>query len=154
MTAQAHPPLAFSRDTVQRIFDTIGSCPPESGGILGAGSDGIVAHFYYDHTGERTEDGYAPDISAVNDVLENQWLPKGVYMVGIVHSHAHHNIAPSCGDIAYGIHILQALDTVDRFFLPIVTKTEEHPEMHCYEICYDLTRQFICRKIAFTVIDG
>lgn len=153
MTKSNGTPLVFTKGVVEEIISTVGRFPPETGGILGASSNGIISHFYYDRTGKSTASGYTPDVSTVNEILTNSWMPNGIFMVGIVHSHANMNRTPSCGDISYGIRILQALNTVGQFYLPIVTRSEDIFEMCCYVISHDPDRQFICRKVDYTVID-
>lgn len=153
MTMKNEGSLVFTKRIMDEIVNTVGRYPPETGGILGAGSDGIISHFYYDYTGKSTANGYAPDVSTVNEILTNCWMPKGIFMVGIVHSHDNMNSVPSCGDISYGIRILQALSTVDRFYIPIVTRSKENFEMCCYMICHDSKHQFICKKAGYTIVD-
>lgn len=153
MTKSIKTALIFTKGVMEEIINTVGRFPPETGGILGACSNGIISHFYYDRTGKSTANGYAPDISTVNEIITNSWMPNGILMVGIVHSHANMNRTPSCGDISYGIRILQALNTVDQFYLPIVTRSEDVFEMCCYVLSHDPERQFICRKVDYTVID-
>ena len=145
--------LSITKKVMEDIINTVGKYPPETGGILGANTNGVVTHFYYDRTGISSASGYAPDVLSVNSVLANCWMPNEIFMVGIVHSHSTLNIAPSCGDIAYGIRILQALDTVEEFYLPIVAHSEANVEMHCYVISPDPDRQFICRKVDYEIVD-
>lgn len=145
--------LIFKKSIIDEIVNTIGRYPPETGGILGANSSGIISYYYYDRTGKSTVHGYAPDVSAINKMLTEEWMPAEIFMVGIVHSHSNMNGVPSCGDISYGVRILQALDTVDEFYLPIVTQSERGFEMFCYVICRDPERQYICKKTDYTVID-
>ena len=96
---------------------------------------------------------YAPDVFGINNMLIHDWMPRGIFMVGIVHSHANEVLAPSCGDISYGIRILQALDTVDKFYLPIVTNSNGVIKMSCYGIYHDPERQFVCKKLPHYICD-
>ena len=141
-------PLRLTQSVYFQILDALGSHAPECGGVLGAQLDGPVTEFYFDETGTGSAHGYAPDVQAINALLMHDWMPRGIYMVGIVHSHANGVRVPSCGDIGYGIRILQALDTVDRFYLPIVTVSEHQPELTAYVIRPDPDRQYVCQKIA------
>lgn len=79
-------------------------------------------------------------------------MPQGILMVGIIHSHASGNTVPSCGDISYGIRILQALDTVNRFYLPIVTMDKEQIRMDWYTICQEEKHGFVCRKTEYDIV--
>lgn len=145
--------LKLSKSVYLKILDTIGKNPPECGGVLGTKGDGVVTEFYYDTTGKSTPTGYAPDVATINNMLINDWMPRGVLMVGIVHSHAKENRVPSCGDVGYGIRILQALDTVDFFYLPIITSHNSQIRLDCYMICRDEKRGFECKMIEWDVVD-
>jgi len=141
--------LRITSEVIQQIEQTIGKYPPEHGGILGARDDGIISEFYFDHLGKSSSNGYAPDVESINKLLIEDWMPRNVYMVGIVHSHSGNNQCPSCGDLFYGIHILNALDTVDSFYLPIATKQGNHLQINGFIICKD---QRTCHSIPILVV--
>ena len=142
----------MSRSVYEQILDTIGNRQPESGGILGAGEDGVISQYYFDVTGISEPDAYIPDVEAVNQVLE-AWHERGIHMVGIVHSHQGGMNVPSCGDVAYGTRILEALDTVDRFYLPIVVCHEDAPRMLGY-VLFKESGRILCKEIGIHVIEG
>ena len=144
--------MLMTKKVFSDIEKTIGSCPPECGGVLGAGEDGIVTAYYFDHTGEHSERGYAPDVKEINHVLEEEWMPRGLYMVGLVHSHENGVGVPSCMDVGYGIRILQALDTVNVLYLPIVTLSENGMKMDVHMVCRDPERGFSCKSIPVEVL--
>ena len=135
----------------RQISATIGLYPPECGGVLGAGEDGVITEFFFDATGRSTPNGYAPDVKAINEMLTNDWMPRGILMVGIVHSHSNGNSVPSCGDVSYGVRILQALDTVDRFYLPIVTLNNGEMQMNGYVVLRDEVHGFVCRRTEIVI---
>ncbi len=145
--------LKFSKSVFNQIANTIGKLPPECGGVLGAGKDGVITAFFYDKTGQSTVSAYIPDVETINTVLREEWMPQGIVMVGIVHSHNGNNRVPSCGDIDYGIRILQALDTVNEFYLPIVTAEDDKISISCYAIQEDDNHDFVCRRIDYSVVD-
>ena len=153
MTKNSADKVYITRTVMMAIRNTVGQYPAETGGILGASTDSVISHYYFDHSGISKENGYTPDVNAVNKILSEQWMPNHVLMVGIVHSHANMNCAPSCGDMSYGIRILRALDTVDKFYLPIVTQTSNGVCMNCYMILRDSDRGFVCKQIEYVVID-
>lgn len=130
----------------EEICGTLSPLPPEHGGILGAGADGSISEFYFDRTGESTADSYTPDVEAINRVLVQDWLPRGVRMVGIVHSHRAGIPAPSCGDVAYGGRILAALEGVKRFYLPIAVLSPEGLRLEGYVLQYGSKGEIICRR--------
>jgi len=145
--------LTFSETVIRQIRETIGKAAPECGGVLGSRDGEIISEYFFDATGRSSQNGYAPDTQAINHTLANEWMPQGIVMVGIVHSHANCVDVPSCGDINYGIRILLSLDTVSEFYLPIVT-IDEDIHMSCYVIAPDPERQFICQKVEYDIIPG
>ena len=141
------------RSIYDQILNTIGKRMPECGGILGAGEKGIISEYYFDVTGKNEPDAYTPDVGAVNQVLE-AWHERGIHMVGIVHSHKEGMIAPSCGDIRYGIRILKALDSVDTFYLPIITTTTNGVVIHPYIIDLNKPSNYICKKTCLAIVES
>ena len=106
---------------IEQIRLTIGVSEPERGGILGAKSfDLPISAYYFDITSQHQKDRYVPDCNKINEVLEHQWLPRDLYMYGIVHSHDASCPFPSCGDIEYAHRIINALSYTNTLFLPIV----------------------------------
>lgn len=143
--------MKITKAVLERIEGTIGQRLPECGGVLGAGEDGVISEYYFDHDGKGSKHGYAPDVEGINHMLEAEWMPRGVYMTGIVHSHENGVGVPSCCDVGYGARILQALDTVDVFYLPIVTIDEQGVKLHAHMLQRDAERGFVCRQIPLEV---
>ena len=143
--------LQLTQSVYDQICETIGVHVPEQGGILGADEKGIITHYYFDQSGKSSVNSYEPDVEQINHVLMNDWMPQGIYMVGIVHSHANNACVPSCGDIAYGVQILGALDTVDEFYLPIVT-VEESVKMYGYLLRPDSEHGIVCESIKCEIV--
>ena len=123
----------MQQSVYKSIAESLGSRVPECGGVLGAGEDGVICEYYFDETGVSKPDAYIPDVVAINRVLE-AWHERGIHMVGIVHSHREGLRVPSCGDISYGMRILQALDTVDEFYLPILTRDGDDVRLDGYVV--------------------
>lgn len=138
--------LVLTNQVLEAIKQTIGSRPAECGGILGTDDTGIITSYYFDETGTGTEDSYEPDVETINSILTNEWLPKGIQMVGIVHSHANGHDVPSCGDIHYGMRILQSLDEQEKFYLPIVTQTDGCVKLTAYALENNEAFGTVCRK--------
>lgn len=136
--------LKITKNVYQQIMNTIGQLPPECGGVLGAGEDGMISEYYFDKTGQSTPSGYTPNVCAINKMLTNDWMPRGILMVGIVHSHANGIAVPSCNDIYYGMRILQALDTVKEFYLPIVAINGTHQRFASFVITADPQTKYTC----------
>ena len=144
--------MRITKEVLKQIKETVGRLQPEHGGILGATTDGTISEYYFDADGTSTPTGYVPNVSMINDVLTNDWMPRGILMVGIVHSHANGVNTPSCVDVGYGIRILQALDTVDKFYLPIVTVEDGMFQMTSFAIMKDSV-EYVCRKIDYSTMD-
>ena len=138
---------------IEMILNTLGTYRPECGGVLGAGEDGVITHYYFDSTGKSEPKCYTPDVEAINRVLTEEWFPKGIFMVGIVHSHDAMNPYPSCGDVSYGINILRALDTTEKFFLPILTVENDEMNLQGYVIETDEVHGYVCRAIEVSVVE-
>ena len=146
--------LQITSEVIQQIEQTIGKYPPEHGGILGAKEDGIISEFYFDHLGKSSSNGYSPDVESINRILIEDWMPRNIYMVGIVHSHNPEIFSLSCGDIHYGIQILRSLDTVDAFYLPVVTVSSHKTILHPYVIYSKKPTDIICKDIPLTIVDS
>lgn len=143
--------LRLTAEVLEQIRQTVGALPPECGGVLGAGADGVVTEFFFDATGRSAPEGYAPDVAAINRVLAEDWMPRGILMVGIVHSHAGCMDVPSCMDVNYGMRILSALDTVDRFYLPIVTGVNGDFRMTGFVIEREPEGRCVCRREGWSI---
>jgi len=119
-------------DVHELIVKCLGQNQTEHGGILGARPGEAISEFYFDYSGKSTKDSYTPDCDRINDILENEWFPKGVYMVGLIHSHDASCIFPSCGDLLYAERIYRSLDIDDDFYIPIFNI--ETSQIHWYSI--------------------
>ncbi len=114
-------PLKISRLVLDEIQRSVGSCAPETGGMLGGNRDlGVVTHFHFDDQAHRTRAAYSPDCQTLNRVLTEEWNPAGVRLMGFVHSHPRWVRRPSGGDEVYAQRILTAIPEMDRLLLPIV----------------------------------
>ena len=143
----------LTRNIYDQIRRTLTTHTPESGGILGGPPGGLITHYYFDATGISRPDGYIPDVEAVNRMLSEEWMPNGILMLGIVHSHSNGIDVPSCGDIAYGAQILAALDTVEEFYLPIVTVENGEFRMASYVLKCNDDGRVMCRAVPITIVD-
>ena len=93
-----HPELKMTRQVYDQICNTIGRCPPESGGILGSSDGGkTIDRFYFDATAKVTGGTYSPDTEVINRVLAH-WDTQDILLVGFVHSHPKGYAKPSEGD--------------------------------------------------------
>lgn len=141
--------IFLPRTIYEQIQDTIGLLPIEQGGILGSSDGKTITRYYYDQSGLSTDSSYTPDCQKINRVLENEWANDNVFMIGIIHSHDPSCPFPSCGDIAYGHNILQALK-IRSFYLPIVCK--QPFIIHGYKVKLDKNAKLLTVKERIEVI--
>lgn len=117
------PCLRITDEVADQIEATIGSLPAETGGFLGTSDGKTIDHFYFDHTAETSAATYTPDVSAVNQKLQ-EWDEAGVHLIGNVHSHPEGCIRPSKADIKYAQRIMDALDLPEFYILIIQPECE------------------------------
>jgi proteasome lid subunit RPN8/RPN11 len=112
----------------EAIRNSIGSRPPESGGLLGGNLEtGVVTEFFFDESANCTWAAYSPDVRTVNRVLEEEWNPQAIRLLGFVHSHPG-RCKPSEADRDYAEAILNANPELPRLLLPIVFPKDAHQD--------------------------
>jgi len=122
----AAPPLVFTTRVMDEIMHTIGSRPAESGGPLGGSRGGtLMESFWLDETARMNGAQYYPDVDAVNQLMREQWNPRGTNLLGFVHSHPAGFARPSSTDCQYAGRIMDAIPELRRFALPIVQTTPD-----------------------------
>lgn len=113
-------PIRISEDVLQEIVRTIGSRPPETGGLLGGNRElQQVTHFMFDESASTSGATYSPNTDIINSTLEKWDEDGGHRIIGFVHSHPGMYDKPSPGDVHYAQHILTAIPAMQRLFLPI-----------------------------------
>jgi proteasome lid subunit RPN8/RPN11 len=113
-------PMLMTREVYESLRDTVGTVPPETGGMLGGQrGTGLVDHVFLDRTADVSGVTYSPDIDQVNRVLRDEWNPEGINLLGFVHSHPHGSVRPSGPDVSYAERILRGIPELDRMLLPI-----------------------------------
>lgn len=122
--------LPMTASVIEQIRASVGALPAESGGMLGGSRlDGVVRTFAFDdHPGGATAATYTPRHELLTRVLREQWNPRGVQLLGFVHSHPSGFRRPSGPDIDYAQRFLARNDDLDRMLLPIVTSAADHDE--------------------------
>lgn len=121
------PVIKISCKVCKEILLTIGSRPPETGGILlgPIGTDEIT-HFFFDDDANCTRKTYSPDHVKLNQKLKEEWIPAGIDMKGFVHSHPGNYDTLSPEDLAY-INRLQKNEKNEdmaTFIAPIVIPSQ------------------------------
>ena len=123
----------------QKIIDTIGQAPIESGGIIGV-RDGTICAYYFDE-GNSSPTEYKPDTQKINSVIQT-WAKERIAFAGIVHSHPNGLKLLSKGDEEYARNILN--DTkLEKLIFPIVTIESGVAEITFYEISNKIGSQKI-----------
>ena len=128
MVAQSSVPvIRMQRKVFEEIRSTVGLKRPETGGILGGRfEDGVVREFSFDHAARRTSVTYSPDCTSLNQLLSEDWNPRGIRMLGFVHSHPNCLREPSWGDIQYAERILNHNEDLPELYLPIVFPSSDY----------------------------
>lgn len=110
----------FSLAVFESIRKTIGTFPPESGGMLcGNRKTGAITYFHYDELAERSPATYVPDRNTLNKLL-TRLNAEGLDMIGFVHSHPREFTMPTGGDMFYCSKIFAANPALPFFVIPIV----------------------------------
>jgi hypothetical protein len=113
-------PLAIALPTLCQIAATVGGRPAEYGGMLGAGGDDVVRHFAFDRGAARDGAAYSPDTVSLSRLFREHWKPRGIRIVGFVHSHPPGVRRPSGADEEYAARLLDWQPGLDRLLMPIV----------------------------------
>ena len=104
----------------EEIYKTLGTLPPEQGGILGGTFD-TVTKFYFDSDAKRDSAHYYPSAKQLNDVLKD-WYPEGTQFLGIIHSHQFGDMRLSPRDIAVAREIIGKNSSLcEHLFFPIIS---------------------------------
>ncbi len=121
--------MKIKQSIYNEIMQSIGTLPPETGGMLGA-KDGVICAFFEDkHSSCRT--AYVPDIATLNGQIA-AWAANGIDFIGIVHSHPGDAPFLSGADMQYAAQIFAANPQMDCIVFPIVTGTEHGAQLTNY----------------------
>ena len=115
------PKLKITREAHEAIRKTVGTLPSETGGMLGGDREkGVITHFHFDGEARTSGATYSPNHELLGSLLKSEWNPKGVKLMGFVHSHPRFCTMPSEGDRLYAKVLLDANDEIEALHLPIV----------------------------------
>lgn len=104
----------------EQIHRTLGTLPPEQGGILGGTLD-TVTTFFFDADARRDSAHYYPSAKQLNDVLKD-WYPEGTQFLGIIHSHQFGDMRLSPRDIDVAREIIGKNSSLcEHLFFPIIS---------------------------------
>lgn len=152
-----HAPLQMSmtRSVFEQIRRMIGSQPAEQGGPLGGSREtGVVSHFYFDDSANRSRTTYSPDHNLLNKLFAEEWNPAGINLLGFVHSHPGKYRCPSAGDVVYARNILKHIPELKRLFLPIVMTEPDTGQFRIFPYAAERRGDDIhLRKAELVVVD-
>lgn len=121
--------LRMTHDVYEAIQASVGSMAAESGGALGWQLDEEVVRVYvFDEASRNTAVTYSPDVGTLNEMLREDWNPRGIRLAGFVHSHPSGYLRPSPGDMHYAERILAANPDLPCLVLPIVATVPDTGE--------------------------
>ena len=104
----------------EQIHRTLGTLPPEQGGILGGTLD-TVTTFFFDADARRDSAHYYPSAKQLNVVL-NDWYQEGTQFLGIIHSHQFGDMRLSPRDIDVAREIIGKNSSLcEHLFFPIIS---------------------------------
>ena len=113
--------LRMTAQVFAEIERTVGSLPAEQGGILGGNpNEGVISHYHFDAEGSRTGVTYSPNAKLLTELLQKEWNPRGIRLMGFVHSHPRSFRRLSSGDIFYAERILGVNEEMAALYLPLV----------------------------------
>lgn len=113
--------MRFTAGALDDLRTSVGHLPAETGALLGGDPrTGLISQVRFDAGATRTGTAYTPDVDRLNALLRDQWNPQGIRLLGFAHSHPAGHVRPSAGDALYARRILEAIDDLDQFEMPIV----------------------------------
>lgn len=116
--------VCMKPQVLDKIMNSVGARPPESGGILLATTDlAEITEFYFDETADCSAITYTPDIRTLQKKLDEEWAPRNLDFVGFVHSHPGMDCL-SAGDLDYIARFFECNSELTRFIAPIVVPEE------------------------------
>ena len=122
----------MTSEVYEKIRGTVGATEAEQGGPLGGDlSAGLVSEFIHDAGGACDASSYSPDVATLNGVFRHDWGPRGISLLGFVHSHPRGFPQPSIGDAGYAAELLDSLPALDRLLLPIVDSSAGGGDFVC-----------------------
>jgi hypothetical protein len=132
MIFRARRPFQITQNVVDSIAATVGSFPAERGGILGGyPRTGVVTHFHFDLSSRQTGATYSPNAQHLTELLQKHWNPRGIRLLGFVHSHPPSFRQLSTGDKVYAERILAVNDEMKELYLPLVMSAADSG---CFEL--------------------
>ncbi|MGH7118782.1 MAG: Mov34/MPN/PAD-1 family protein, partial [Acetobacteraceae bacterium] len=147
--------LLLEWSVIHDIEETIGERHAECGGALGGSrEDSVVRAFHFDRAADCTGTTYSPDTVSLGRLFHVEWNPRGIRLLGFVHSHPPGVPHPSGGDLVYARRILAANPGLRRLLLPIVVSTADTAGFELLPYAAELDEDGSVRIEQLTLIIG
>ena len=78
-------PIAITSKAYERLRETVGKLPPETGALIGEVSS-IITQVWFDERAGSGQEYYKPSFAEAEEVVCG-WQEKGIHFAGVVHSH-------------------------------------------------------------------
>lgn len=135
--------MKMTMHTYNEILRTIGSNPPEQGGILGI-KTGVVDYFIFDADARATRAEYHPNTSYLNSTIL-AWSKENVDFCGIIHSHSNVDALLSMQDVAFARAILKEnFNLLKYIYFPLVILPRSFEIMKI--VPFVITNDSICEE--------
>ncbi|MBM4103123.1 MAG: hypothetical protein FJ263_03610 [Planctomycetes bacterium] len=115
----------MTRETFDKMMFSICPRPAETGGlILGPLGSNDGTDFFFDAGGSITGTSYAPDCVTIVKKLKEEWIPAGIDLKGIAHSHPGKLDRLTTEDMAYIKRLLIINPEMPVFLAPLIIPHE------------------------------
>ncbi|MHC4160011.1 MAG: hypothetical protein ACYSSO_13140 [Planctomycetota bacterium] len=117
--------INMRREAFDKAMLSICSRPAESGGLLlGEIGSNDVCDFFFDSGGNFTHSSYSPDYLTLGKKMKEEWMPAGIDMKGMAHSHPGRLDVLTNEDLMYIQRLLKANSDMSMFIAPIIIPPE------------------------------
>lgn len=96
--------IKMKKEVYQRMMDTLGKHPPETGGIFAMDEDTITA-YYFDEEAQVSFSSYRPSRRVIEEI--GRWRKNGLCFGGFIHSHPGAGTKLSPRDVVFARELIQ-----------------------------------------------
>lgn len=117
---KGRPKVRILESVLNKIINTVGSRPAESGGLLfGNEEDMIITDFVFDENARTTRTTYSFNVGFLNPEIKRLWTEKRLSCIGFLHSHPPGYSWPSPPDMTYFTSMFEAMPR-KHYIIPIL----------------------------------
>lgn len=117
------------KDVYDKMLDFFLNSTCETGGILGE-KEGIIVSFFGDKNGKCSNDTYEPEVSKLNNVI-NEWYLNDIDFSGLIHSHVGGCPKLSNTDKEYAKEILKVM-SFNKLLFPLAVREQNSVKIYLY----------------------